>query len=230
MGVWHLNHIKVINEVHVVWPRPFNCPYLRGVAARAGSGHLMFSMDWKPNRKGGVRPRPKQHHPVPQGPPFSIKCWLATGCLPEAHNQSQLKHAHSCQNTHKYFKAVLSHYPHKSSLHFLCGRGNITSLQPHPLQTIVSFRPAVQYSWSHQAYSASLTGMASPLTSCHAPTATWRDSKVTRHPEHAHPLPWPSPTPQCLSIGSWSPANQKQKNLHKRTCTHARTHTLHMLN
>ena len=70
-----LNHIKVISKVHVVWPHPFNCPCLRSVAARAGSVHLMFSMD----RKGGARPRPKQHHPVPQGPPFSIKCWLSTG-------------------------------------------------------------------------------------------------------------------------------------------------------
>ena len=47
-------------------------------------------MDRKPSRKGGARPRPKQHHPPPQGLPFSIKCRLATGCPPEAHNQSQL--------------------------------------------------------------------------------------------------------------------------------------------
>ena len=53
--IWHLNHIKVTSEVHVVWPRPFNCPCLRGVAARDGSVHLMFSMDRKPSRKGGAR-------------------------------------------------------------------------------------------------------------------------------------------------------------------------------
>ena len=70
----NLNHIEVISEVHVVWPCPFNCLCLRGVAARAGSVHLMFSMDWKPSWKGGARPRPKQYHHVPQGPPFSIKC------------------------------------------------------------------------------------------------------------------------------------------------------------
>ncbi|MCG8622788.1 MAG: hypothetical protein MJE68_12430, partial [Proteobacteria bacterium] len=46
--------------------------------------------------------------------------------------------------THKHFKAVLPHRPHKSLPHFLCGRGNNMSPQPHPLQTIVSFRPAVQ--------------------------------------------------------------------------------------
>ena len=75
-GIWHLNHIEVISEVHVVWPRPFNCLGLRGVAARVGSVHLIFSMDPKPNRKGGARPCPKQHHPLPQGPPFSIKCLI----------------------------------------------------------------------------------------------------------------------------------------------------------
>ena len=45
------------------------------MAARAGSVHLISSMD----RKGGARPRPKQPHPLPQGPPFSIKCLLTTG-------------------------------------------------------------------------------------------------------------------------------------------------------
>ena len=30
-----------------------------GVAARAGSVHLISSMDRKPSRKGGARPRPK---------------------------------------------------------------------------------------------------------------------------------------------------------------------------
>ena len=49
------------------------------MAARAGSVHLISSMDRKPSRKRGARPRPKQHHTVPQGPPFSIKCLLATG-------------------------------------------------------------------------------------------------------------------------------------------------------
>ena len=144
------------------------------MAARAGSVHLISSMDRKPSRKGGARPRPKQHHPVPQGPPFSIKCRLATACPPEANNQSQLKHTEG-QNTHKHLEAVLPHCPHKSSPHFLCGRGNNTSSQPHPLQTIVSFRPAVRA----PAYSASLTDIASPLTSCHAPKASSRGSKVT---------------------------------------------------
>ena len=121
------------------------------MAARAGSVHLISSMDRKPSRKGGARPRPKQPHPVPQGPPFSIKCLLTTGCPPEAHNQSQLyTQLPQGQNTHKHLEAVLPHRPRKSSPHFLCGRGNNTSSQPHPLQTIVSFRPAVQAPRSHR--------------------------------------------------------------------------------
>ena len=70
------------------------------MAARAGSVHLISSMDRKPSRKGGARPRPKHHHPVPQGPPFSMKCRLATGCPPEAHNQSQLKPTASSRPKH----------------------------------------------------------------------------------------------------------------------------------
>ena len=70
----HQNHIKNISEVKDVQPRPFDylCP--RGVAAKAGSVHLMFSKDRKLGRKGGTRPHPQQHHPVPQGPPFLMKC------------------------------------------------------------------------------------------------------------------------------------------------------------
>ena len=123
------------------------------MAARAGSVHLISSMDRKPSRKGGARPRPKQPHPVPQGPPFSIKCLLTTGCPPEAHNQSQLKHTASSRPKHTQtlnLEAVLPHRPRKSSPHFLCGRSNNTSSQPHPLQTIVSFRPAVQAPRSHR--------------------------------------------------------------------------------
>ena len=82
-----------------MYPCPFNCPSLRGVAARAGSVHLISSMDRKPSWKGGARPRPKQHHPVPQGPPFSIKCRLATRWMSTGSPQSiPIK-------THKFLKA-----------------------------------------------------------------------------------------------------------------------------
>ena len=127
------------------------------MAARAGSVHLISSMDRKPSRKGGARPRPKQPHPVPQGPPFSIKCLLTTGCPPEALNQSQLKHTASSRPKHTQTLGGRSATPptqeltsFQSSPHFLCGRSNNTSLQPHPLQTIVSFRPAVRSPPSHR--------------------------------------------------------------------------------
>ena len=62
------------------------------MAAKAGCVHLIFSKDRKLGRKGGARPHSQQHHPVPQGPPFSIRCWLATGSPPEAHKQSHKNH------------------------------------------------------------------------------------------------------------------------------------------
>ena len=46
----------------------------RGVAAIAKSAYLIFSKDWKLDRKGGATPHPQQDHPVPQGPPSSIRC------------------------------------------------------------------------------------------------------------------------------------------------------------
>ena len=38
------------------------------MAAIAGSTHLKYSMDRKPDRKGWNRTHPQQHHPLPQGP------------------------------------------------------------------------------------------------------------------------------------------------------------------
>ena len=124
------------------------------MAARAGSVHLISSMDRKPSRKGGARPRPKQHHPAPQKPSFSIKCRL------HGHRMSTGSPQSIPIKTHSFLKArthtntrrplILPHRPHKSSPHFLCGRGNNTSSQPHPLQTIVSLRPAVQSPRSHR--------------------------------------------------------------------------------
>ena len=118
---------------------------------------------------------------------------------PEAHNQSQLNHTASSRPKHKHFKALLPHRPHKSSPHFLCEQGNNMSSQPRPLQTIINFRMVPSITPAH---SASLTDMASPLTSCHTPKATWWGSKVAQHPGYAHLSPWPSPMPQSPSVGS----------------------------
>ena len=62
----HLNHIKDIHEVQDIQPRPFSDV---GMAARARSVRLMYTDDWKLDRKGGARTHPKQHHPLPQGSP-----------------------------------------------------------------------------------------------------------------------------------------------------------------
>ena len=82
------NNIKVISEVQAFQPHPFNSLNNWGVAIKAGSVHLILSKDRKLSRKGEDRPHPKQYHPVPQGPPFSTMCWLATGSRPETHKQS----------------------------------------------------------------------------------------------------------------------------------------------
>ena len=68
------------------------------MAAIAGSAHIMYSMDRKPDRKGWDRTHRQQDHPLPLGPPFTFKYWLATGSPPEVHKQSPQK-AHSTHKT-----------------------------------------------------------------------------------------------------------------------------------
>ena len=63
-----VKNMKDIHEVKVTQSLSFNRIHCRGVAARAGSVHLIYSMDQK---LGGARTHPQQHHPVPQGCPFS---------------------------------------------------------------------------------------------------------------------------------------------------------------
>ena len=106
------------------------CLCLRGVAAIAGRVHLM---DRKSSQKGGARPCPKHHHPVPQGSPFSIKCWMST------RNQQSVP-----VKTHSFLKDKMHTRIN------LCERSNTISLQPHPLQTIVASCPALQSSRSHR--------------------------------------------------------------------------------
>ena len=66
-----------------------------GVAAKAGSVHLIYSMDWP---KGEARTHPQQHYPVCQGCPFSKKYWLTTKSLLEVHKQMQ--HSLNKDDTH----------------------------------------------------------------------------------------------------------------------------------
>ena len=107
------------------------------MAARAGSVHLISSMDRKPSRKGGASPRPKQPHPVPQGPPFSIKCLLTTGCPPEAHNQSQLKHTASSRPKRTNTWRLFCHTAHTRAHLISCVGGVTTRHRNH-----IHFKPS----------------------------------------------------------------------------------------
>ena len=90
---------------------------------------VLFSKDRKLGRKEGTRPHP-QHYPVPQGPPFSIKCGLATGSPPEAHKESHKK-------PYSFYKAKmytttsqLFHHTTHTRAHLISCVGRTTSL-PH---------------------------------------------------------------------------------------------------
>ena len=65
-----VNNMKDIHEVKDNLPLSFNHVRCSDVADRAGSVHLIYSMDRKLGRKGGTKTHPQQHHPVPQGGPF----------------------------------------------------------------------------------------------------------------------------------------------------------------
>ena len=78
-GVHLVNHMKDIHEVKDNQSLSFNHVRCRGVAARAGSVHLICSMNWKLGCKGGARTHPQQHHPVAQGGLFSKKFRQTTG-------------------------------------------------------------------------------------------------------------------------------------------------------
>ena len=117
-----------LSEVHVVLPHPLNYPCLRGVAAKAGSVHLMFSMIWKPSRKEGARPRPKQHHTVPQGPPFSIKRLLATG---SPQSISIKTHSFLKAKAHTNTSRPFCHTAHTRALLISCVGGVTTRHRNH---------------------------------------------------------------------------------------------------
>ena len=86
------------------------------MAAKARCVHLIFSKDQKLGRKGGARPHLQQHHPVPQGPPFSIRCWLATGS-PQAISQKP----------HSFHKAKMHTIPSRLFHHTTHTRAHLIS-------------------------------------------------------------------------------------------------------
>ena len=156
------------------------------MAARTGSVHLIFSVDQKPNRKGG------RDQATPK---TALLCASRTTILNEVLTGHRMStgspqsipikpHSFLKAKTHKHFKVVL---PHRSP-HFLCGRGT-THRHDICFKPSSNFRPAVRSPSITPAYSASLTDTDSYLTSCHAPKATWQGFKgqtaSTTHPSIA---------------------------------------------
>ena len=93
-------HLKII-DIHK--PCPFNYLCHSGVAAKAGSIHLIFSRP-----EGGAWPHQQQHHPwsCTSRTPISnqVLTWLATGTPLEAHKQSHKNHTASTRPPkHKLF-------------------------------------------------------------------------------------------------------------------------------
>ena len=86
-------HIKDISEVPAFQPCPLNSLNHWGVAVKTGSVHLINILK---GPEGRGRPHPHHHHhPVPQGPPFSAECWLATRspqAIPQSQKCTQLLH------------------------------------------------------------------------------------------------------------------------------------------
>ena len=110
-----------------------------------------------------LEPRPKQYHPAPQGLPF-------TGCPPEAHNQSQLKHPASSRPKCTQLLQGLSAAPPTQELTSFPVWAEqysvITTTSASNHRHVPSGRTGIS---TAPAYGASLTDMASPLTPRHAP-------------------------------------------------------------
>ena len=127
---------------------PFNYPCQRGVAAKAGCVHLIFSKDRKLLRLEG---RGQTTLTATLKDPLSQS---SVGWPPEVHqkptsNPTKTTQRSQSQNAHNSITTVAPHHPRKSSPNFLCGRSNTTSSQPHPLHTFVAFPPALQSAQSH---------------------------------------------------------------------------------
>ena len=128
------------SEVQAFQPHPFNHFSHWDVATIARNAHLMCSMDQKLDRKGGARPHPHQHHPVPLRPPFSINHKVPAGSpqiIPQRPLQSQY------QNTHIAFMKFSHTCPHGSSPHFLhgCILHTIVDLPlTHTLVCLINYR------------------------------------------------------------------------------------------
>ena len=133
------------------------------MAARDRSVHLILSsMD----QKGGARPRPKQHHPVPQGSSLSIKCLLATGSPQSIPIKT---HSFLKAKTHTNTSRPFCHTAHTRARRISCVGGVTTHHCNHIRFKHRQLPSSPTVPSITLAYSASVIDMASPLTSCHAP-------------------------------------------------------------
>ena len=139
--------MKDIHEVKDNQPLSFNHVRCRGVAARAGSVHLIYSMDRKLGRKGGARTHPQQHHPVPQGGLFSKKFPPTTGSPLEC-PQTMPKIQHSLVNTkrHTWTSITFHHTPTTTTQPTSCVGG--ASPPPHNQQ---AWQPLLQTDCTHHS-------------------------------------------------------------------------------
>ena len=112
------------------------------MAAKAGSVHLIFSKDWKLGRKGGARPHPIlcPHSQSSVDWPQEVHQKLTSN--PTSNPTSSPTKTTQSQTAHN---SITTAPPHHCSPHFLCGRNNNTSSQPHPL-TFVDSPPIRPYS------------------------------------------------------------------------------------
>ena len=159
----------------------------------------MLSMDWKLGWKERAMPHPQQHHPVPQGHPFSTKCWLATGSPPEAQKQSHKNHTaftgpkctlqtfHHSAHTRAHLTSCVGGTTPPTSTSHLCSLSSCNTF--HTIPVVCS----------------ALTAMVSPFTPCHAHGSTWRGSKVTPDRCHAYlpPTTLSGSTTQTKHILTW---------------------------
>ena len=124
-----LKDIHEVNDNQLLSLSHVRC---RGVAARAGSVHLIYSVDQKLGQKGRARTRPQQHHPVPQGGPFSKK-FRPTTRSPQTMPIVQ----HSLVNIKRHTMMSMT-FHHNHTTHFLRGWSESTSTQSTTFHTLTA--------------------------------------------------------------------------------------------
>ena len=118
------------------------------MTAKAGSVHLIPSKDRKLGRKGGDRPHPQQHHPVPQGPPVLNQ--VLTG-----HRKSTGSPQAIPQKPHRFHKdkmrttlSRLFHHTTHTRAHLISCVGGATT----PPHNHTHFTPLLPFLWPYSPH------------------------------------------------------------------------------